>query len=105
MVHTAFVNYLDSLDNLTVSLKALILLNRTTYEQPSSISLPPPQLDSKLLTAPKTLKEFIDQFRQKREIFDLQERHTHMELELPNKNLFFNNYILNVCYCNKFVTG
>ena len=30
-VNTAFVNYLDSLDNLTDSLKFPILLNRTTY--------------------------------------------------------------------------
>ena len=30
MMNIAFVNYLDSLDNLTVSLKFLILLNRTT---------------------------------------------------------------------------
>ena len=33
MVNTDFVNYLDSLDNLTDSLKFPILLNRTTYKQ------------------------------------------------------------------------
>ena len=26
----------------------------------------------------------------------MQERHTNMELEVPNKNFFFNNYILDV---------
>ena len=62
LVNTAFVNYLDSLDNLTVSLKALILLNRTTYEHTLPISLTLPEFDSKLLTAPKTLNDFIHQF-------------------------------------------
>ena len=62
MGNTAFVNYLDSIDNLTISLKALILLNRTTYEQTLPISLAPPEFDSKLLTMPKTLKDFIHQF-------------------------------------------
>ena len=96
MMNMAFVNYLDSLDSLTDSLKTLILLNRTTYEQTSPISLPPPEFDSKLLTAPKMLKDFVYQIQQKKEIFDLQERYTNMELELPNKNFIFNNYILAV---------
>ena len=43
--------------------------------------LPPPEVDSKLLTAPK---------------FDLKERHTNTELEAPDKNFFFNTYILDV---------
>ena len=33
MVNTAFVNYLDSLDNLTDSLKFSNLENRTTFEK------------------------------------------------------------------------
>ena len=51
-VNTAF-------DNLNVSLKVLILLNRKTYKQTLSISLPTPEFYSKLLTAPKTLKDFV----------------------------------------------
>ena len=47
LVNTAFVSYLDSFESLTDSLKATILLNRTTYEQTLPISLPPPELDSK----------------------------------------------------------
>ena len=62
IVHTAFVNYLDSLDNLTVSLNTLISLNRTTYKQALCISLTPPAFDSQLLTEPKMLKDFIHQF-------------------------------------------
>ena len=89
LVNTAFINYLDSLDNLTDSLKTSILLNRTTYKQTLPISLPPPEFDSKLLMTPKTLKDFIHQYQQKKKIFDLHERHTDMELVLPNKNFLF----------------
>ena len=96
MVNTAFVNYLDSLGNLTVSSKTLILLNRTTYEQMLPISLTPPKFYSILLIAPTTVKYFVHQFQQKKESFDLYERHTDVELVLPNKNSFFNNYILDV---------
>ena len=95
-VNAAFVNYLDSLDNLTISLKALILINRKSYKQTLPISLPPPEFGSKLLTAPKTLKDFIYQFQQKKDIFHLQERHTDKELDLPTNNLFFNNYISDI---------
>ena len=62
MVSIAFVNYHDSFDNLTVSLKAPILLKGTTYKQTLPISLPPPEFDSKLLTVPKTLRNFIHKF-------------------------------------------
>ena len=33
MVNTAFVNYLDQMDNLTETLEVPILMNRTTFEQ------------------------------------------------------------------------
>ena len=52
IVNTAFVNYLDSLNNLTDSLKTLILLNTTTYKHVLTISLLSPEFDSKILTAP-----------------------------------------------------
>ena len=71
-VNTAFVNYLDSLDNLTDSLKFPILLNRTTYEQTLHISLKSFDFNSELLKAPKMLKDFALQFQHKKEIFDLQ---------------------------------
>ena len=57
--------------------------------------MPPSEFDSKLLTAPKMLKDCSPNATEK-EIFDLHKRHTNMELELPNKNFFFKNYILDV---------
>ena len=101
-VNTAFVTYLDSLDNLTDSLKFPNLLNRMTYEQALPISLESFDFNFELLKAPKTLKDFVHQFCHKKEICDLQERHTDMELELPKKNFFFNNYTVN---CFLFFTA
>ena len=95
-MNMAFVNYLDSHDNLTDSLKFPILLNRTTYKQTLSISLKSFETNSEFLKAPKTLKDFVHQFQHKKEIFDLQERHTDKELELPNKHFFFNNYTVDI---------
>ena len=66
-------------------------MNRTIYEQTLPISMNLSKFDSDLLTAPKTLKDYVHQCHHKKEIFDFQERHTNMALELPNKNFFFNN--------------
>ena len=96
MVNTAFVNYLDTLDNLTDFLRFPILMNRTAYEQTLPISLNLSKFDSELLTAPKILKDFVHQYHHRKETFDLQEGHTDMELELPNKNFFFDNYTIDI---------
>ena len=55
MVNTAFVNYLDQIDNLTNTLEFPILKNKTTFEYTLPISLNVSKFDSDLLTAPRTL--------------------------------------------------
>ena len=55
-VNTAFINYLDQIGNLTETIKAPILLDKTTFQQTLPISLNISKFDSDLLTAPKTLK-------------------------------------------------
>ena len=62
MVNTAFVNYCDSLDNLTDSIKCSIVMNKTTFEQTLPLSLNVSKFDSKLLIAPMTLKDFVQQY-------------------------------------------
>ena len=79
MVDKAFVNYLDQIDNLTENLEFAVLKNKTTFEQALPISLNVSKLDSELLTAPRTLKDFIHQYKCKNEIFDLEERHDNMD--------------------------
>ena len=96
MVNTAFVNYLDYIDNLTEMVKFPILKNKTTFEQTLPISLNVSKFDSDLLTAPRTLKDFIHQYNCKKEIFDFTERHDKMDENLPNKIFFSNNFIVDV---------
>ena len=84
MVNTAFVNYLDQIDNLTGMLEFLIVKNKTTFEQTLLISLNVSKFDSDLLTTPK------------KEMFDLTERKDNMDENLPNRNFFSNNFIVDV---------
>ena len=71
MVNTFFINYLD---NLTDSSKFPLLLKQTTHEQTLPTSVQVIDFDSELLKSPKTLKDFVYQFQQKKEIFDLQKK-------------------------------
>ena len=66
MVNATCVNYLDSLDNLTDSLKSQILLNRITYKQTLPISFISFKLYSELLKVPKTLNNNVHQFQHKK---------------------------------------
>ena len=50
---------------------------------------------SKLLTAPRNLKDFIHQYNSKKEILDLNERHDTTDFT-TNKNFFSNNYTADV---------
>ena len=52
--------------------------------------------DTELLTVPKTLKDFIHQYKCKKGIFDLEEKHTSTDTNLPAKYFFSGNSILNV---------
>ena len=61
MVNTAFVNYLDQINDLTETIEIPILKNRTTFEQTLPISLNVSKFDTSLLAAPLTLKDFICQ--------------------------------------------
>ena len=47
------------------------------------------------LSAPWTLKECISQYKQKKDIFDLKERHDTMNIKLP-KNICTNNLIVDI---------
>ena len=59
-------------------------LNKTTF-------------DESLLSAPITLKEYITQYKQDKEIFDLKERHDidKLEKEYVNK-IFFNSQVVKI---------
>ena len=86
MVNTAFVNYIDQF-NLTEELTFPILTNKTTSEHTLPIFLNDTRFDKMLFSAPQTLKEYISQCKQKKEIFDLNERHDidEIDVDFPNK--------------------
>ena len=66
MVNTAFVYFLESLNNSTDYLKFPILMNSTTFEQTLPFSLNLSRFDSELLAAPMTLKDFVHQYHYKK---------------------------------------
>ena len=69
-VNTAFMHYFDS---LTSNLETHILQNWTMHEQVLPISLQTFDFDSKLLEASKTLKDFVYQYQQKKQVLDKRE--------------------------------
>ena len=72
-INMAFANYLDMLPNLTNPFQ--LIKDRTTYEQPLPINLSIPDFDSSLQHAPTNLKNFMHNYANYKEIFDLKERH------------------------------
>ena len=74
-INTAFADYLEMFPNFTESLQLLLIKNRTTYEQIVPVYLSIPGFDKTLLHASTNLKDFINSYTKKKEIFDWQERH------------------------------
>ena len=90
-VNTAFVNYLDMFPNLTDSLEFPVIKKRTTFEQTLPTFLSISRFDETFLTASTDLTEFINRYTSHKEIFDLQERHDGLKLNI-NKKFLFDNY-------------
>ena len=87
-VNLAFVDYLDQL-NETISTP--IVRNWTNQKQILPISLESIEINSSLLQAPKTLKEFVNQYKEKRKLMDIQEK----DITTPNSKLrtFISSFI------------
>ena len=88
-VNTMFMHYFDSLTN---NLETHILKDWTMHEQVLPISLQMFDLDSKLLKAPKNLKNFVYQYQQKKQILDKRENNGNK----LSTHSFFDNYIMDV---------
>ena len=87
--NTAFMHYFN---NLTDALDVHILQNLTKYVQVLPISLLTFDFDSKLLQAPQTLKDFVYQCKQKKEMLDKYENQNNK----ISKHSFFNNYTMDI---------
>ena len=70
-VNLAFVNYLDQLNK---SINIPIERNGTHQMQILPISIEAFNISSSLLQAPKTLKEFVNQYKERRKLMDIQEK-------------------------------
>ena len=88
-VNTAFMHYFDNVPN---ALYVHISQDWTTHEQVLKKSLQTFHFNSKLLEAPKTLKEFVYHCKQKKKILDKCEGQNNK----ISKHSFFNNYIMDI---------
>ena len=91
-INMTFANYLEMFPNLT--LKFPLIKTRTPYEQPLPVKLNISDFDKSLLHASTNVKDFINSYMKRKEIFDLQERHA--TLLNTNKNFFSNNHIFDI---------
>ena len=73
-VNNAFTNYLTEF-NLTEVIEIPVFTNKSTSEITLPVFLNKTNFDESLFSAPLTLKEYIAQYKQDKEIFDLKERH------------------------------
>ena len=81
---------MDYLDQLNETINTPIIRNWTNQKQILSISLESFEINLSLLQAPKTLKEFVNQYKEKRKLMDYQEKHLKKKkTKIPNtKHLF-----------------
>ena len=83
-VNLAFVDYLDQLNE---TINTPIIRNWTNQKQILPISLESFEINSSSLQAPKTLREFVNQYKEKRKLMDIQEK--EIKTKIPNsKHLF-----------------
>ena len=107
MVNTDFVHYLDQLENLTDFLDVSILMDKTSFEQTLPISLNASNFDMDLLTALKTMKDFVCQYYHKKENFDLKKGIPIQTQICLTKFLFqqFHYRCFSVLCCDNFTIG
>ena len=87
------MHYFNSLkEDLEITdLDAPISQNWTTQEQVIPISLQTSEIDSKLLKASETLKDLIQQYKQKRQALNKVNKNKN-----DTKRSFFNNFMMNI---------
>ena len=75
-----------------------LIKDRTTYEQPLPLNLSILDFDSSLRHASTNLKNFIQDYANNKEIFDLKQKHVYTvePVNNSNKNFFSNNYIVDI---------
>ena len=95
-INNAFTNYLNEF-HLTEEIEIPVFTNKSTSEINLPVFLNRTKFDELLSSAPLILKEYIAQYKQDKEFFDLKERHDidKLEKEFVNKN-FFNSQVVKI---------
>ena len=90
-VNLAFVDYLDQLNE---TIDKPVIRNWTNQKQILPISLKSFKFNSSLLQAPKTLREFLSQYKEKRNLMDIQEK----KIKIQNSNIktFISSFVTDV---------
>ena len=94
-VNLAFANYLDQLEE-TIDVPIERKWMHEMHVLP--ISIEPIQMSQNLLQAPKTLKEYINQYQENRKLLNMKEK----KIKEPVFNTFLSSYMVDVIL---FVTG
>ena len=81
--------------NLTESLQLPLIKNRTMYEQILPVNLNISGFNKTLLHTSTNLKDFLNNYIRRKEIFDSQERHEN-EILNTSKIFFSNNHIVDI---------
>ena len=93
-VNLVFVNYFD---NVIESLGIPVLRNWTTPEQILPLSVELFEINASLLTAPKMLKGFINQYKNKKKILELQEHKDEERTKQSSKfDSFLNSFLADI---------
>ena len=98
VANTVFLNYFDELIN---TLDIPFFHNITKQEHVLPISLEPDDFDEELLSAPKTLRELVEKYKQKKISFDKQ--HETLDKENENNNNFIETSIFEHLAFNIFI--
>ena len=94
-VNLAFANYLDQLEE---TIDVPIERNWTHQIHVLPVSIEPFQMNQNLLQAPKTPKEYIEQYQENRKSLNIKEK----RIKEPTFNAFLSSYMVDVIL---FVTG
>ena len=87
-VNATFIHYLDSFKEELEVPSLDVNQHWTTQQQVLPISLQSPHFDTRLLKAPETLKELVQQYKQKGQTLNINKNKT--------KSKFFDNIVMDI---------
>ena len=92
MYFTVNLAFVDNLDELNEVIETPIDRNQTNYKQILPISLESFEIKSSLLQTPKTLKEFVNQYQEKRKL-DIQKVQNENQIKNSKFKAFIASFI------------